>query len=293
MENRVLLGVTPLTKSIFDEEFPDLEKIDIPSYNIRYSAVLPVAIKLLADWPRISTVIKEEHAFLDKIVSERKIDVVVSDSRFGMYSGKAHSVFITHQLFLKAPFANSLAQNKNKKFINKFEEIWVPDYESESENLSGELSHGNHFHNNIRYIGPQSRLQKTSESEIKYDYLLMLSGPPPHLSNLTKSLAQKAKKQSSKRFALVSPENYETEADNIDFFCLPAKQKLSELICQSKKIVCRSGYSTLMDLHLLEKKQLLLIPTPGQPEQEYLAEYWNARFGCELMPQSSYEKITF
>jgi predicted glycosyltransferase len=91
----------------------------------------------------------------------------------------------------------------------------------------------------------------------------------------------------------VSPENYETEADNIDFFCLPAKQKLSELICQSKKIVCRSGYSTLMDLHLLEKKQLLLIPTPGQPEQEYLAEYWNARFGCELMPQSSYEKITF
>jgi len=43
-------------------------------------------------------------------------------------------------------------------------------------------------------------------------------------------------------------------------------------VAQSKVIVARAGYSTLMDLADW-KKPCVLIPTPGQPEQEYLGEY--------------------
>ena len=51
-------------------------------------------------------------------------------------------------------------------------------------------------------------------------------------------------------------------------------EELQEYILKADKIICRSGYSSIMDLHALGKlKNATLIPTPGQTEQEYLAEY--------------------
>ncbi|NNM18614.1 MAG: glycosyltransferase, partial [Croceitalea sp.] len=46
---------------------------------------------------------------------------------------------------------------------------------------------------------------------------------------------------------------------------------LEKAINQSQYILCRSGYTTVMDLAKLEKKAFF-IPTPGQYEQEYLAK---------------------
>ncbi|MEO6706954.1 MAG: glycosyltransferase, partial [Ginsengibacter sp.] len=52
---------------------------------------------------------------------------------------------------------------------------------------------------------------------------------------------------------------------------LPAME-LNVLMQQSRIIISRSGYTTVMDLATLRKKAIL-IPTPGQTEQEYLAKY--------------------
>jgi UDP-N-acetylglucosamine:LPS N-acetylglucosamine transferase len=52
----------------------------------------------------------------------------------------------------------------------------------------------------------------------------------------------------------------------------PAFNALNELLNNSEYIVARSGYSTIMDL-LAVKKNAILIPTPGQTEQEYLGQY--------------------
>ncbi|MGZ5197427.1 MAG: glycosyltransferase [Kaistella sp.] len=290
---KIILGVTPLTKIIFDEEFPDLEKINVPSYNIKYSSILPLSIKLLSDWPKISGVIKEEHALLDKLITEHKIDSVVSDNRFGMYSKKIHSVFITHQMFLKAPFANSLAQNKNKKFILNFNEIWVPDSEDETKSLAGELSHGKHFHEKISYIGPKSRLRKLPSTKKEIDCLFLLSGPQPELSNFATILLDKAKENPELKFAFVSPEAHGTNSKNLETFISPSKEQLSQLIADSEKIICRSGYSTLMDLHHLQKKNIILVPTPGQTEQEYLAKYWEKKFGTTRILQNKLKKFVF
>jgi predicted glycosyltransferase len=293
-KNTVILGVTPLTNTILGEEFPHLKQIEFPGYEIEYSRTLPLWIKLGLNYPRLSRIIASEKNLLEKIINENKIDVVISDNRFGLYSSKAHCVFITHQLFLKAPAFQRLAQSVNRKYILKYDEVWVPDYDQEGNstgsatgNLSGELSHGVHFHKNVKYIGPKSRLQEVicEVEKNKYDYLILLSGPEPGRTILEETLLKKAK-GSTKKIALVRGSRFkiqDSRTEGIDILDFPSKEVLKKLILSSQKIICRSGYSTLMDMHVLGKKELILIPTPGQTEQEYLAEYWHEQFGTTTL----------
>ena len=65
---------------------------------------------------------------------------------------------------------------------------------------------------------------------------------------------------------------------NVIVFDMPTAKELSQLILNATTIICRSGYSTLMDLQHLQKKNYIFVPTPGQDEQEYLAKYWNEKF---------------
>lgn len=302
-ENRVILGVTPHTQPIFDEEFPELQKIELPAYNITYSKKLPLWVKLGLSYPKISGIIQKEHQLLEKLIEEKKLDVVISDNRFGLYSNTAHCVFITHQLFLKAPVFENFAQTINKKYILRFNEVWVPDYETNNasassvsvKNLSGELSHGNHFHKNVKYIGPKSRLNDVicEVEKNKYDYLFLLSGPEPGRTTLENELLKSVKK-SNKKIALVRGSRFKNQNlkfEGMDVFDFPKKEELKKLILSSGKIICRSGYSTLMDMHLLGKKELILIPTPGQSEQEYLAEYWHQNFGTEIVLENNLQQL--
>jgi hypothetical protein len=293
-ENKIIIGVTPVVKKIFEEEFPHLPQIDLPSYNIKYSRWLPLWLKLVLEWLRILKVIKKENSHLQEIIQSHKVEVVISDNRFGLFSNAVHTIFITHQVFLKTPFSSGLAQIKNRNYINNFNELWIPDYELEERSLSGELSHGNHFHQHVTYIGPLSRLTKTdSLQEQKYDYLFLLSGPEPQQTLLRKKLLKKVAQYPALKFAIVANTGQTSEYNNLDVFVFPGQQQLSGLIATSKKIICRSGYSTLMDLHLLGKKDLILIPTPGQTEQEYLAAYWEKRFGTISLKQKQVRDYLF
>jgi hypothetical protein len=291
--NKVIIGVTPLTKIVFDEEFPKLEKIDVVAYQIKYSSFLPLWLKLLFDSPRLFWVIRTEKKQLEKIISNYQPDLIISDNRFGLYSSKVQCVFITHQLFLKAPIAGMIAQKINKKYILNFDEVWVPDHEETSESLSGALSHGKQFHRNVKFIGPQSRLQKILNEQKAYDYLFLVSGPEPQQSILKNCLVSKIKKYPRFKFALICSIPTDVFENNLDVFLLPNKTKLSELIAVSDRIICRSGYSTLMDMHQLEKSSLILVPTPGQTEQAYLAELWREKFNCKVVDQKNLKTLKF
>ena len=80
---------------------------------------------------------------------------------------------------------------------------------------------------------------------------------------------------------------------NITIIDMPTALQLSQLINNSKTIVCRSGYSTLMDLHHLQKTSCILIPTPGQEEQVYLANYWREKFGAKVIQQTDLASFSF
>lgn len=291
--NTVILGITPLTALIFNQEFSELKKIDIEPYNISYSKWLPLSVKLLFETPRIISVINKEHAQLKLIIKEQKIEVVISDNRFGLYNKDVECIYITHQLNIRAGLFSSLATKIQRNYINKFNQVWIPDYEAKNESLAGKLSRNKGL-KNCTYIGPLSRLTLTQPCSETYDYLCLLSGPEPLRSELELQLIEKAGK-SVMKICLVrgSTKALRNLPNNITVVDLPAAQELSQLIQSSAIVLCRSGYSTLMDIHHLQKKKVILIPTPGQYEQIYLAKYWSKRFGSKIIQQDEMKNFSF
>lgn len=291
--NEVIIGVTKLNDFFFDSYFPELQKITIPSYNISYSKNLPLWLKLALQWPAINKVIRKEHLVLQQLIHEHKIDLVISDNRFGLYSENVRSIFMTHQLNLKVPFFKNMANKRNRKYIHRFNEVWVPDFEDKNRRLSGELSDSKGVNIPINYIGPQSALtlsENTAEQK-RTDYLILLSGPEPQRTLLEKEILELIQKSSIEIILVRGTTNLPAiNFPNIKIIPFAFGEELTQLIVNAKTVICRSGYSTLMDLQIVGKKKMILIPTKGQSEQEYLADYWKKKFGAEVHQQGSLRK---
>ena len=293
-DNVMILGVTPITALIFNEEFPSLKKVNVEPYNIRYSNTTPLSVRLLLDASRILRVVKKERLQLQKIIKEYQIDVVISDNRFGMYEKSVHCIYITHQLNIQAGLFSEIANKVHHHFIKQFNEVWVPDFEEDNKSLAGKLSR-NIIHQNVNYIGTLSRLSIVDKSENQYDYLCLISGPEPLRNDLEKALIKKAN-QSDKRICFVRGTTKELKSfinKNVIVFDMPPAKELSQLILNATTIICRSGYSTLMDLQHLQKKNYIFVPTPGQDEQEYLAKYWNEKFEAKVVRQKDLNAFSF
>jgi uncharacterized protein (TIGR00661 family) len=282
--NRVIIGVTGQNKFFFEKIFPDLEKFSLASYNITYSAYLPAWLKILVQAPRILYTIRKEKGLAKLIAGKLKADIIISDNRFGLRSQQTKNVFITHQVNIKMNLIGDLATFLNRAFISKFDELWIPDYEEKEKRLSGSLSETFGMTIPVKFIGPKSMLTRTQSNEnFKYDYLVILSGPEPQRTVLEKIIVKKLSGIREKVFivrgVMEVNEVNQTYNNILDF---AFHDQLSELVVNSRTVICRSGYSTLMDMHFCGKKNLVLVPTPGQPEQEYLAGYWSKKFGAKI-----------
>lgn len=293
-DNEVILGVTKTTSLIFDEEFPTLKKLEIEPYSISYSKILPLSLKLLFETPRILRVIKKENRQLSEYISQYKIDVVISDNRFGLYNSGVECIYITHQLNIQAGWLSGLSNRIHQSYIKQFNEVWIPDFEKEKESLAGKLSRIVKL-DHVKYLGPLSRLKPTYQSMERLDYLCLLSGPEPQRTMLESLLIEKAR-DSTKRICLIrgTVEDLPVEHHkNIAILKTLSSEQLSMLISNSKTIICRSGYSTLMDLYTLKNMDCILVPTPGQSEQLYLANYWKEKFGAKVLLQKDIDSFSF
>lgn len=294
-KNQIIIACAESQKQFFDDEFPDLAKESIVAYNISYSKRLPLSLKMLMQLPKILRTIRSETKQVNELVNRYKVNVVISDNRFGFYSNSAYSIYITHQIEIKAGIFSVIANRIHHHTMTHFQEIWVPDYENEECALAGELSR-NRLGLNAKYIQPLSRLKKIESSEMKYDYLCLLSGPEPQRTFIESVLYYKAI-VSSKKIAIVRGTQNIMEksstTSHVEVYDMPDMELLSRLISQSEYIVCRSGYSTLMDAHILGKDKLILIPTPGQTEQEYLANYWKEKYHVKLFLQEKLAEFEF
>ncbi len=274
----VLLAASGNSAALLSKEFPNITILSLKGYNITYSNKRALfTIWLVAQIPKILKAIKDERLWLKQTIKRNNIDIVISDNRYGLYNKAIKSIFITHQLFIETGnvLTNELVQKLNYKLINKFNECWVPDEDKPNE-VAGKLSHP-HVLPQIptTYIGVLSRFKKeTTEKSI--DLLVLISGPEPQRTTLEKILLSQMNNLS---ITMVLVRGLPGDTNKIinenklltilDY--LPAKE-LNTLIQSSKAIVARSGYSTIMDLITLQQKAIL-IPTPGQTEQEYLAKY--------------------
>ncbi len=308
----VILASDGEAYQLLKSEFPNLEIYKLPAYNIRYpfrSMLLSMSFQM----PKILRGCILEHFWLNNFLKKTRVDAVISDNRFGFFNRQTHSIFMTHQVnilmpfrFLQ-PFVNAL----NHFFIGRFDECWIPDFENEP-NLAGALSHG-HFSKklNIKYLGILSRFGKTvgeflqndknlpnlSAQPEKYRAAIILSGPEPQRSILEKKIRQQLSaatefapflliRGTQKTNDFESPQN-----SNLEIHDLLTSQILKQKIEESAVVICRSGYSSVMDLVALQKPAIL-IPTPSQTEQEYLAAELMRQNQFFSMPQDDFDLIT-
>jgi len=262
-------------------EFPDLTFIYLPSFQIRFSNKYPAWLMITLFLPQIFTWIYREKKILHKVIREYEIDLVISDTRYGLRSSLIPSVIITHQISFKLPLLlkslQHLVYRINLAAINRFSQCWIPDFPG-IPNLSGDLSHKYKLPGNALYIGPLSRFNIDNNNHVskeEFDVAVILSGPEPQRTIFEKIVIAQLIHNNIKSIIICGkpgeniPENHTATCKRIS--CLQGYELLS-VLKSSKYIICRSGYSTIMDLVTL-KKTALLVPTPGQTEQEYLARY--------------------
>jgi UDP-N-acetylglucosamine transferase subunit ALG13 len=264
-------------EKLLREEFPSLPFLPLKGYRIKY-AKSGLTGKLLLQIPSILRSIKKENKWLDEQVNKYGIEAVISDNRYGLYHEKVFSVFITHQLCIKSAlgkWSESFLQKWNYKFIDRFNECWVPDAEGEN-NLAGELSHPVKLPSiPVKYTGTLSRFQKRNIDEIKKHLLIILSGPEPQRTILeNKIIDQVVNYPGTVTIVRGLPveKNIIPSTNTIHFYNHLSSEELNNEAMKAEFIISRSGYSTVMDIAALQKKSIL-IPTPGQTEQEYLAQH--------------------
>jgi UDP:flavonoid glycosyltransferase YjiC (YdhE family) len=289
----VIIAAEKAGAALLKKEFPELETLPLEGYRVSYSKSKAFFfLKMMLQFPKVKRAIKKEHAWLDKIIAERQIDLVISDNRYGLWSKKVPCIFITHQLFIKTgnAFSERTAQKINYSYINKFVACWVPDAEGDS-NLAGKLSHPNKLPGApVKYIGALSRFEKKDAAK-NIDLLVMLSGPEPQRTLLEEILLPQMEQLHGKMVLVRGlPQGGRLPAlknENIKVYDhLPAAE-LNDFLAASKIAIARSGYSTVMDLAAMQQKAIL-VATPGQGEQEYLSQYLSEKNYCVAAEQAGF-----
>lgn len=263
--------------SLLQETFPHLVSYRLPSYNITYSKnAIPLKYHLLLRCPRLIEAFSAERKAVRDIVSKERIDALISDNRPGARSKNIPSVYLTHQIKVLSGSTSYISSSIHSYLINKFDQCWVPDITGNG-NLSGEMSEDHTLDIPVRFLGISSRLRK-EKLEIKYQLTVLLSGPEPQREILEKILLKTFKDYPGKILFIrgkKDPEPMISANNRIEIIDFLTGHKLEEALNRSAAIVSRPGFSTLCDLAVLEKKAFF-IPTPGQYEQEYLAERMRA-----------------
>lgn len=266
-------------KHLLRAEFPKLPFLELRGYRMNYSKSKKWLMwKMIKQGPKMRRAIKYENKWLDKKIKELRFDAVISDNRFGLYHAETYSVFITHQLRIKSTVGKrteKLLQKRNYSFINKFNTCWIPDNPGKN-NLAGELSHPETFPIiPVQYIGPLSRFEKKPILEKKNYLLVVLSGPEPQRTIFEDKIINEI---SHYPFSATIVRGLPGEvrlipsSGMIHFYNHLPADILNNEMQEAEYVISRSGYSTVMDLATLQKKSIL-VPTPGQTEQEYLASY--------------------
>ncbi|MDE3251669.1 MAG: glycosyl transferase family 28 [Bacteroidota bacterium] len=287
---RIWLAAEGKQAILLKQEFPELEILPLEGYRVRYGQnrwTFPFL--LLKQIPRILRMIKQEGLWLDEQLKQHHFDLVISDNRYGLSSQKTHCIFITHQLLIKAKVSwlEALLQKINYRYIQRFAACWVPDTENEP-SLAGMLSHPPKLPAiPVRYLGLLSRFQFASVPE-KYKYCMLLSGPEPQRSLMETALISAfAKLKVSCLLVRGKPGEPEMSGvpEHIKVIAHLPGNELASVLLQSEYIICRSGYTSIMEILTLRRKALL-IPTPGQTEQEYLGKRLMEQGFCYSFPQN-------
>lgn len=285
---QILVAATGGQKKLLETEFPQLKFLIPPEYDVKYNGKSKgLTFDLFRQIPRLIRVIRNEKAWVHEVVAQYNVDLIISDNRYGFRSPLVQSVIISHQIAPKSGLsgiADNIVKFLHVKFLRRFDACWIPD--AEGSILSGELSCQGHLPPGFHFIGPLSRFAGARpQTTAANNLLVILSGPEPNRTlweqKLLKELAE-----FDQPYTIVRglPGNAGDLPHAINH--LPA-DALQEKIMAAKAVICRAGYSSIMDLVALQTPALL-VPTPGQTEQEYLARHLSSQNMFATMEENDF-----
>ena len=280
----VVIGADQRPYALLQSVFPELSFIRFPGLSIKYPRNANMVFHVLRSIPGILSGIRREHKALELLIDKHQFDAVISDNRFGLWHKDIPCIYMTHQLMIKAPgilsFLEPILQRWHSNIIKKFTACWIPDYYGQP-NLSGDLSHQYEPGVETRFIGPLSRFSRHGNTDTegsdskKIDLLIVISGPEPQRSKLEKIMLDQLISLDIPAIVVLGLPEKDKEYqlnDNITVYSSLGEEVLKEYMLNADHIICRPGYSSIMDLHILGR-MATFIPTPGQTEQEYLAHH--------------------
>lgn len=269
---------------ILKKAFPRLPAYELPAYNIKYARHGVFWWALLLQIPKMTQVIWKEKNAVKRLYQKETFDWIISDNRLGCRHPKAHNIFISHQLTIKGGLIGTMATYVHRQIIKKHQELWIPD--DENMRLSGDLSTWKNNPLPTKWLGRLSRVPGPIIGlNKKYDALILLSGPEPQRSILEKWLLDKLCKEHNSIVCIRGRHAAPIKTTNqVKLIPFAEPEEISKYLTESKRLFCRSGYSTIMDIQPYDI-DVTLIPTPGQSEQEYLAEYHKESSGYSVVYQ--------
>lgn len=282
-----IIGADKGPLALLRQEFPRLEWVRLPGVEVRYSKGSTQLWSMARQFPAMLRSVQAERAAFDRIRQQVRLDAVISDQRFGVRSAELPSVLITHQAFPFTPFAQRALRKLNLRHMARFDRCWIMD-EPEAPGLAGELSHGPGLPVHARYVGTVSRMRPMPRPEQRYRVVAVISGPEPQRTLLEQRLRDAlAALPGEHLLVLGQPQQPRDEQrGRVRVRSHLGGLELAAALQGAELIVSRSGYTTLMDLAAIGRSALI-IPTPGQEEQEYLGRL-HARTGrFTVQPQDA------
>lgn len=326
---RIIFAADGPLLQMVQRDVPGITPVEIPGLRMRYSRSLPQYICIFLQLPHIIASAVRDHRTLRRLVSEYNPSVIISDNRFGFYNRRVFSAYVTHQLRIPFPgplrFMEPLAMWMHRVIINRFDLCLVPDYPG-SVNLSGRLSHGLRLPRKVIFSGPLSRfstpdarepdgrdpgvrnpdrpepdgtvhdgteqnITEPATPDQSHPVCLLLSGPEPQRTLLLKKINETL---SGFRMVVLTatplPLFINETPPGIRVIIAPDAAAMRRELLSSSLVIARSGYSSVMELVSLGKGAVI-IPTPGQPEQEYLGRHLNGMLGFVTISQHNLNKL--
>lgn len=260
--NSIVIACDCNQRRIFEEYFPGQSFIDHDGYPFQFKGKGNFQTDLFRSFYKLKSRLSREKKQVEEYLKKHTFDVIISDHRYGFRNDEIHSVFITHQVNLPVKWYAKFVQKWHERLILQFNEIWVMDFDKNC--LAGELSRkipGLKLY----YIGPYSRFMFQLEQISSLGKTVLISSGPHVYSQ--QFVDERIPLLSGSDTVIIAQDNIKIR-EGFNRISNSWKEQ-DEIILNASKIISRSGYSTIMDLHFL-KKPFEIYPTKGQAEQQYL-----------------------